>query len=182
MQGLALSRHVAGQGGGVIGQLRADGQARHQAHAAGNAELEQAALQQEQQGAVGLQRRGGTGRDLVEHALRITGIHRQAPELGQVFAVVRALQHLLNARIVVNVAHGRHHVGLLQAQHGTERDFHRDLPAVLAQGDEFGLRAHRTAARRALIGAAQDCVALALGCWYQIVDRKPVQFRRVVAE
>ncbi|MNS68183.1 hypothetical protein D3C72_1014570 [compost metagenome] len=159
--GAALREHVAGLRVGPVGDAQADAFVGDQAHAAGQAELALAAVEQPHHRHLDLQR----GRDdvghLRQHHLQVARVDRQPAQLGQVFAVTRALQRLLHARVSADVADRGHHEGQALVLQRAQRDLDHHLAAVLALGDELHVGAHRARARRAAVGFAECRVARA---------------------
>ncbi len=105
------------------------------------------------------QRLAGDARHLLDQHLGIARVDRDAAEAGQMLAVARPLQRLLDARIGPDAAYRRDHQRNSLALQRTQRDLDHHLAAVLALGHQLHLRPHRARAGSVRIGLPVGRVA-----------------------
>ena len=144
----ALRQHEAGWRVGAVGHACAAPLAVDEARCAGDTEFEPVAFEQVHDRHIDLQGLGGDRGHTVQQHMRVARIDRDAAELRQMFAVARALQCLLDARIGADVANRRNDEGQAVSLQRAERNLDHHLAAVLALGHELHLRAHRPRPRR----------------------------------
>jgi hypothetical protein len=114
--------------------------------------------------------------------MRIACVDGQAPDLGHAFAVARALQCLLHARVGADAADRGHHQRRLRVLKRAEGDLDHHLAAVAASRHQIHVGAHRARAWLATIGVAILGMARAHRVGHQPIDRQAHQFVGAIGE